>query len=73
MINKDWAFKVIESNVTTFKAGDIVKPVRVFNGRWLIGFDYRRSLHFDQKDKVTFECFSSITPGKLLVRIERIK
>lgn len=73
MIDKSWRFKVLESNCESFKPGDILKPVKVFFGRLLIGFDYRRSLHFDHVDKVTFEAYSSITPGKLLVRIERIK
>lgn len=73
MISKGWRFKVLESNCLTFKHGDIVKPVKISNGRWLIGFDYRRSLYFDRKDSVTYEVYSAITPEKLLVRIERIK
>lgn len=73
MIDKEWRFKVIVSACSTFKSGDILKPIKQTKVGVLIGFDYRKSLYFDRIDDVTYSCMSMINPGIELVRIERIK
>ncbi len=71
-VQKDWRFKVIDGETSCMKVGDIVKPVKLIGGRWMIGHNYRASLPFVRIDKVTAECVSSLN-GKLLAKIERIK
>lgn len=71
-IDRDWRFKVVDGETSCMKVGDIVKPVKLIGGRWMIGHNYRASLPFVRIDKVTAECVSSLN-GKLLAKIERIK
>lgn len=62
-------FKVLESNVSTFVAGETVYQVRERPGMLLIGHTFHKSLWFDRD---TLEC-RSIEGDRLLVKVERIK
>lgn len=62
-------FKVLESNVSTFVAGDTVYQVRERPETLLIGHTFHKSLWFDRD---TLEC-RSIEGDRLLVKVERIK
>lgn len=62
-------FKVLESNVSSFTAGETVYQVRERPGMLLIGHTFHKSLWFDRD---TLEC-RSIEGDRLLVKVERIK
>lgn len=62
-------FNVLESNVSSFTAGEIVYQVRERPGTLLIGHTFHKSLWFDRD---TLE-FRSIEGDRLLVKVERIK
>ena len=62
-------FKVLESNVSTFVAGETVYQVRERPETLLIGHTFHKSLWFDRD---TLEC-RSIEGDRLLVKVERIK
>lgn len=62
-------FKVLESNVSTFVAGETVYQVRERPETLLIGHTFHKSLWFDRG---TLEC-RSIEGDRLLVKVERIK
>lgn len=62
-------FKVLESNVSTFVAGETVYQVRERPETLLIGHTFHKSLWFDRD---TLEC-GSIEGDRLLVKVERIK
>lgn len=62
-------FKVLESHVSSFVAGETVYQVRERPGTLLIGHTFHKSLWFDRD---TLECYSR-EGGKLLVKVERIK
>lgn len=62
-------FKVLESNVSSFAAGEIVYQVRERPETLLIGHTFHKSLWFDRD---TLEC-RSIEGDRLLVKVERIK
>ncbi len=62
-------FKVLESHVSTFVAGETVYQVRERPETLLIGHTFHKSLWLDRD---TLEC-RSIEGDRLLVKVERIK
>lgn len=72
MINKESRFRVIGGETASFNIGDVIRPVKFINDKWMIGHNYRQSLPFNQSEDGTFECVSDLS-GKLLARIEQIK
>lgn len=71
-LQKEWRYQVVDGETSCMKIGDVIKPIKIIGGRWMIGHNYRQSLPFTRIDEVTAECVSSLN-GKLMARIERIK
>lgn len=71
MISKEQKFRVIGGETAMFNIGDVVKPVKFINNKWMIGHTYRESLPFNECHDGTLECVSDIS-GKLLAKLERI-
>lgn len=72
MINKESRFRVIGGETASFNIGDVIRPVKFINEKWMIGHNYRQALPFNKLDDGTYECVSDVS-GKLLAKLERIK
>lgn len=72
MIDKSYRFRVIESNCTSLKVGDVVKPIKILNGNLLIGHSYYKALPFEGDINGVMTCDCLLNPGKILAKIERI-
>lgn len=70
--SRDNLYKVIGGETSCMKVGDVVRPIKVLEGKWLIGHNYRASLYFNKIDDETAECVSVLT-GDLMAKIKRIK
>jgi hypothetical protein len=62
-------FKVTFSTISIFKEGEEVYTIRDRGNKLLIGHTFHRSMDFDRE---TLECHS-ISDGRLLAKVERIK